>query len=63
VPSNPVLLEEQSLRDALQNRARLLTLPEKLEMAGLLAVAGIRRLRIDSLVDPRPGRPIIISLF
>jgi len=49
----PVLLEEQSLRDGLQNETRLFSLAEKLEMIGLLAAAGFRRLQIGSLVDPR----------
>lgn len=48
-----VLLEEQSLRDGLQNESRLFSLEEKLEIVGLLAAAGIRRIQIGSLVDPR----------
>lgn len=48
-----VLLEEQSLRDGLQNEARLLTVAEKLELVGLLAAAGIRRIQVGSFVDPR----------
>ncbi|WP_310598768.1 hypothetical protein [Desulfobulbus sp.] len=53
VPPDQVLLEEQSRRDGLQNQARPLTLTEKLELAGLLAAAGIRRLQVGSFVDPR----------
>ena len=49
----PVLLEDQTLRDGLQNEPRLLSLEDKLEIACLLAAAGVRRLQVGSLVDPR----------
>ena len=49
----PVLLEDQTLRDGLQNEPRLLSLEGKLEIARLLAPAGVRRLQVGSLVDPR----------
>ena len=49
----PVLLEDQTLRDGLQNEPRLLSLADKLEIARLLAAAGLRRLQVGSLVDPR----------
>lgn len=48
----PVLLEDQTLRDGLQNAPRLLSLEGKLEIARLLAAAGVRRLQVGSLVDP-----------
>jgi hydroxymethylglutaryl-CoA lyase len=48
-----VHFEEQSLRDGLQNEARLFSLQEKLEIVRLLVEAGIRRLQIGSFVDPR----------
>ena len=48
----PVLLEDQTLRDGLQNEPRLLSLEGKLEIARLLAAAGLRRLQVGSLVDP-----------
>ena len=48
-----VLLEEQSLRDGLQNEPRLLGLDEKLEIIRLLVAAGVRRVQIGSFVDPR----------
>ncbi len=48
-----VLLEEQSLRDGLQNEARLITLAQKVELVGLLTAAGVRRVQIGSFVDPR----------
>lgn len=51
--SNWVRIEDQSLRDGLQNEARLFSLEEKLEIVGLLASAGIRHIQIGSLVDPR----------
>ena len=49
----PVLLEDQTLRDGLQNEPRLLSLADKLEIARLLAAAGVRRLQVGSFVDPR----------
>ena len=49
----PVLLEDQTLRDGLQNEPRLLSLEGKLEIARLLAAAGVRRLQMGSFVDPR----------
>ena len=49
----PVLLEDQTLRDGLQNEPRLLSLEGKLEIARLLAAAGVRRLQVCSFVDPR----------
>ena len=49
----PVLLEDQTLRDGLQNAPRLLSLEGKLEIARLLAAAGVRRLQMGSFVDPR----------
>ena len=49
----PVLLEDQTLRDGLQNESRLLSLEGKLEIARLLAAAGVRRLQVGSFVDPR----------
>lgn len=52
-PGNWVRIEEQSLRDGLQNESRLFSLEEKLEIVGLLAAAGIRSIQIGSLVDPR----------
>ena len=52
-PSRAVILEEQSLRDGLQNEARLFSLAEKLEIIGSLVEAGIDRLQIGSFVDPR----------
>lgn len=52
-PGNWVRIEEQSLRDGLQNESRLFSLEEKLEIVGLLAATGIRSIQIGSLVDPR----------
>jgi hydroxymethylglutaryl-CoA lyase len=48
----PVLLEDQTLRDGLQNEPRLLSLEDRLEIARLLAAAGVRRLQVGSYVDP-----------
>lgn len=52
-PSDHVTLEEQSLRDGLQNERRLFSLDEKLEIVRLLAEAGFRRMQIGSFVNPR----------
>ncbi len=52
-PSGGITLEEQSLRDGLQNEDRLFSLHEKVEIIRLLAEAGVRRLQIGSFVDPR----------
>lgn len=52
-PPDRVTLEDQSLRDGLQNERRLLSLDEKLEIVHLLADAGVRRMQIGSFVNPR----------
>ncbi len=52
-PNDWVRIEEQSLRDGLQNESRLFSLEEKLEIVGLLAAAGIKHVQVGSLVDPR----------
>jgi hydroxymethylglutaryl-CoA lyase len=52
-PSGGITLEEQSLRDGLQNENRLFSLHEKVEIVRLLAEAGVRRLQIGSFVDSR----------
>jgi hydroxymethylglutaryl-CoA lyase len=51
--SREVVLEEESLRDGLQNERRILSLDEKLELVHLLATAGIRRVQVGSFVNPR----------
>lgn len=51
--SPEVLLEDESLRDGLQNECRILSLDEKLELVHLLAAAGVRRVQVGSFVDPR----------
>jgi len=51
--SREVLLEEESLRDGLQNERRILRLDEKVELVHLLAAAGVRRVQVGSFVDPR----------
>ena len=48
-----VVLQEESLRDGLQNEGRLLSLTEKLELVRMLVVAGVRRLQLGSFVNPR----------
>jgi len=48
-----VLLEEEVLRDGLQNEPGQLRLDDKLELVRLLAAAGIRRIQLGSFVDPR----------
>jgi len=48
-----VILEEECLRDGLQAEDRLFSLSEKMEVVGLLAEAGVRRLQVGSFVNPR----------
>ncbi len=48
-----VVLEEECLRDGLQAQDRLFNLSEKMELIGLLAQAGVRRLQVGSFVNPR----------
>jgi hydroxymethylglutaryl-CoA lyase len=48
-----VVIEEQCLRDGLQNQKRSLPTAKKLEIIGMLADAGIKRIQVTSFVDPK----------
>ncbi len=48
-----VVLQDETLRDGLQDEDRLLSLTEKLEFVGMLADAGVRRMQLGSFVQTR----------
>ncbi len=48
-----VVIEEQGLRDGLQNEARLLPTTKKLELIDALVDAGVQRIQVTSFVNPR----------
>jgi len=48
-----VLIEDEFLRDGLQNETRLFSLDEKLRFLGLLEAAGLRRIQVGSFVHPK----------
>jgi hydroxymethylglutaryl-CoA lyase len=48
-----VLLEDEFLRDGLQNETRLFTLSEKLEILSAIVKAGARRVQVGSFVNPK----------
>lgn len=48
-----IVIEEQGLRDGLQNERQLISTPKKLEIIGLLADAGLKRIQVVSFVNPR----------
>ena len=48
-----VVIEEQGLRDGLQNEARLLPTTKKLKLIDALVDAGVRRIQVTSFVNPR----------
>jgi hydroxymethylglutaryl-CoA lyase len=51
-PAEPLLLEDESLRDGLQMESRRFSLEEKLHLFHLLAQAGLRRIQVGSFVHP-----------
>ena len=51
--SGDILIEDEFLRDGLQNEARIFTLAEKLEFLAALEAAGLRRIQIGSFVHPK----------
>lgn len=53
IRAGAVILEEESLRDGLQNEPGQLSLDDKLDLVRLLAAAGLRRIQLGSFVDPR----------
>ncbi|MBK9080708.1 MAG: hydroxymethylglutaryl-CoA lyase [Rhizobiales bacterium] len=48
-----VLIEDEALRDGLQNEKRLFSVAEKLELVAAIADAGVRRIQVGSFVSPR----------
>lgn len=48
-----VLIEDEALRDGLQNEKRLFSVAEKVEIATAIADAGVRRIQIGSFVSPK----------
>lgn len=51
--SGDVLIEDEFLRDGLQNEKRLFSIPEKLEIIAALERAGVRRIQVGSFVHPK----------
>lgn len=51
--SGNVVIEDEFLRDGLQNEARVFSLPEKLEFIAALEAAGVRRIQVGSFVHPK----------
>ncbi|WP_157967642.1 hydroxymethylglutaryl-CoA lyase [Cohaesibacter intestini] len=51
--SGDILIEDEFLRDGLQNEKRLLSLDEKLHFLGHLEAAGVRRIQVGSFVHPK----------
>ena len=48
-----VLIEDEFLRDGLQNEKRLFSLEEKLGFLAQLETAGVKRIQIGSFVHPK----------
>lgn len=48
-----VLIEDEFLRDGLQNEARLFSLEEKLAVLDALIAAGVKRIQVGSFVHPK----------
>ena len=51
-----VVLEEQGLRDGLQSEKQFVPTTKKLEIIGLVADAGIKRIEVTSFVHPKLSR-------
>jgi hydroxymethylglutaryl-CoA lyase len=48
-----ILIEDEALRDGLQNEARAFSLDEKLSLIAAIADAGVRRIQVGSFVHPK----------
>ena len=48
-----VLIEDEALRDGLQNEKRLFSVEEKLALIAAIADAGVRRIQVGSFVHPK----------
>ena len=53
MPNNTVIIEEQGLRDGIQNLSTILTLEQKLHFIDCLVDAGVKRIQIASFVHPK----------
>ena len=51
--NNKVIIEEQGLRDGIQNLTQILSIEKKLEIIDALVDAGVQRLQIASFVHPK----------
>lgn len=51
--SGKIVIEDEFLRDGLQNEARIFTLPEKLRALSALEAAGVTRIQVGSFVHPK----------
>lgn len=51
--SGDILIEDEFLRDGLQNEKRILSVDEKLRFLGHLEAAGVRRIQVGSFVHPK----------
>ncbi|MFV0293365.1 MAG: hydroxymethylglutaryl-CoA lyase [Paracoccus sp. (in: a-proteobacteria)] len=51
--SGNVLIEDEFLRDGLQNESRIFSIEEKLDFLGALENAGLRRIQVGSFVHPK----------
>lgn len=49
----PVLIEDEFLRDGLQNETRLFSIEERLGILSVLEAAGLRRIQLGSFVHPK----------
>ncbi len=52
LPKN-VLIEDEAMRDGLQNEKRLFSVEEKLALIAAIADAGVRRIQVGSFVHPK----------
>ncbi len=48
-----IIIEEQGLRDGLQSEKRFVPTDKKLEIIGVVADAGIKRIQVTSFVNPK----------
>ncbi len=51
--TEPILFEDEALRDGLQMESRIFSLEEKLEIYRMLKRAGIKRIQVGSFVHPK----------
>ena len=51
--TEPIVFEDEALRDGLQMESRIFSLEEKLEIYRMLKRAGINRIQVGSFVHPK----------